>query len=346
MRGLVAVVVAGLLIASGCGANTYRIPNSDLQRLAAMPPEARGQQVRVIQDMTDSDVPATQPVTTDTQVVIVPNITITHDRSRGGWSGGGGSRWGSRGGRWGGGGGKSSGGGSASDAKAAAVAFIVIAAVALFAIAAAEGSRFDGWAQLHPMHPVHLFGKDGGYTVMPLAWIDPGTAAWADKAIVRRSEGPWREYGRHPLHRTGPTYSMYGGLGSLRSAHGDLAMGPAFTIQAGYFPAQQIGVVGSIFFGWRDNQALETLFESRYTLELQVMPVAAGALHAGFYAGAGAAYRFEDGVRNGNSGSTALTGGAMLQLDVNTRIALTARLGLAKAHEERMTDVLFGVSVY
>jgi hypothetical protein len=139
---------------------------------------------------------------------------------------------------------------------------------------------------------------------------------------------------------------MYGGVGSLRSAYGEAELGPAFTVQAGYFPSQQIGIVGSVFLGWRDNRDLETLFESRYTLELQVMPVAAGALHAGFYAGAGAAYRFEDGVRNGNSGSTALTGGAMLQLDVNTRIALTARFGLAKAHEERMSDILFGMAVY
>lgn len=335
-------MVAALLIASGCGANTYRIPNSDLQRLAAMPPELRGQQVRVVQDMTDTPVPGTQPVTVDTQVVVVPNVTITHDHSRrgGGWGGGGGS-----GGRFSSGGGIKLGG-AGNDAKGAAIAFLVVAAVALFAIAAAEGSRFDGWAHLHPMHPVHLIGRDGGYTVMPLAWIDPGTAAWADKAIVRRSEGPWHELGRHPLYRTGPTYSMYGGLGSLRSAYGDLAMGSAFTVQAGYFPANQVGIVGSIFFGWRDNQAFETLFESRYTLELQVMPVAMGPLHAGFYAGGGAAYRFEDGVPNGNSGSRALIGGGMLQLDVNTRIALTARLGLANAHEERMTDVLFGLAVY
>ena len=345
MRGIVAVVVAGLLIASGCGANSYRIPNSDLQRLAAAPPEARGHQVRVIQELGDNEVPATQPVTADTQIIIVPHISISHDSSRhsGGWGGGG--RWGGRGGRIGKGGGLKLGG-AGNDAKGAAIAFVVIAAVALFAIAAVEGSRFDGWAQLHPMHPVHLIGKDGGYTVMPLAWIDPGTAAWADKAIVRRSEGPWRELGRHSLHRTGPTYSMYGGAGSLRSAYGELALGTAFTVQAGYFPSQQFGIVGSVFLGWRDNRDFETLFESRYTLEAQVMPVAAGPFHAGFYAGAGAAYRFEDGVRDGNSGSSALTGGAMLQLDVNTRIALTARFGLAKAHEERMSDVLFGMSVY
>ena len=44
--------------------------------------------------------------------------------------------------------------------------------------------------------------------------------------------------------------------------------------------------------------------------------------------------------------------GAMLQLDINTRIGLTARAGFTKAHEasganiDRMTDLIFGLSVY
>ncbi len=346
MRALVAVVVAGMLIATGCVANSYQIPRGDLQRLAATPPEARGERVRVIQEIGGTDVPAAQPVSMETQVVLVPDVSISvsPDRGRryGGWSGGsrGGGRWGKLG--------KSGGGsgGSGSDGKAAAVVFLVVAAVALVAIAGVEGSRFDGWARLHPMHPVHLIGRDGGYTVLPLAWVDPGTAAWADKAIVRPHEGPWQPLERHPLHRTGPTYSMYGGAGSLRSAYGDLGVGPAFTVQAGYFPAQQVGILASVYLGWRDNQALDTVFESRYMLELQAMPLALGRFHAGFYAGAGAAYRFEDGVPDGNNGSSALAGGAMFQLDVNTRIALTARFGMAKTHEERTRDILFGLSVY
>jgi hypothetical protein len=48
----------------------------------------------------------------------------------------------------------------------------------------------------------------------------------------------------------------------------------------------------------------------------------------------------------GEDTSAALAGGAMFQLDVNTRVALTARLGLAYAHTEQMTDLLFGISVY
>jgi hypothetical protein len=36
----------------------------------------------------------------------------------------------------------------------------------------------------------------------------------------------------------------------------------------------------------------------------------------------------------------------MFQLDVNTRIALTGRLGVAYAHGEQMHDLLIGISVY
>jgi hypothetical protein len=199
------------------------------------------------------------------------------------------------------------------------------------------------------MHPVHLFAHDGTYRVMPLAWIDPMTAAQTDKAIVRSSEGPWRELSRAPLTRKGWGYSMYGGAGSLRSAAGDKELGPAFTVQLGYYPTNEIGVNASVFFGWRDNIVNETLFESRYTMELQAMPVSAGPFHAGLYGGAGLAYRFEDGTklaRQQNPESLALVGGAMLQLELHTRIALTARFGIAQAHDERMSDILFGLSVY
>jgi hypothetical protein len=244
----------------------------------------------------------------------------------------------------GGGGGHSGGGGG--DGKAYAIAVLVVAATALVVAAAVEGSRFDGYANLHPMVPVHLFGRDGGYTVLPLAWIDPQTAMWATHAIVRENEGPFQPLERAPLDRTGLTYAMFGGLGSYKSADGSVKNGTATTIQLGVFPEQHVGVLGSIFFGWRDNAVNETLFESRYTLELQGYPIVAGPVHLGLYGGGGAAYRWEDGLAGGNAGSLALMGGAMFQLDFNTRLALTARLGQTYAHSERMSDLMLGLAVY
>jgi len=337
MRAL-AVVLAGSLIASGCAVNSYRIPPGELAHLTRIPPEARGQHVRVIQEIVASDVPAAPPVTDETQIVFAPSLEVSvagGHRSHGGGFGG------------------VKIGGAGNDGKAAAVAFLFIAATALLTAAVVEGSRFDGYARLHPMHPVHLIGHDGGYTVVPLAWLDPGAVAWADTAVVRPGEGPWHQLERAPLSRQGLAYGMYGGTGSLRSAAGDLAMGPAWTVQLGYFPTQQLGLFASVFFGWRNNRFDATLFESRYTAELQFLPVQLGILHAGLFGGAGVAYRFEDAVKlagdrviAGNEASSALVGGAMFQLDINTRIALTARLGLTQAHDEQMHDAIFGLSVY
>jgi hypothetical protein len=339
MRAL-AVVLAGSLITSGCFAHSYRIPLDEVERLTHVPPEARGARVRVIQDIASSDVPAAQPVTDRTEIVVMPSVEVAIGPH----------------GIYGGSGVHAPGGkigGLGSNNKAAAVAFLFLAATALITAAVIEGTRFDGWARLHPMHPVHLLGRDGGYTVVPLAWLDRAAAEWAEVAVVLPNEGPWLELDRAPLSRPGLAYGMYGGLGSLRSARGDLATGPAWTVQLGFFPSQELGVFASVFFGWRNNQLGATLFETRYTAELQYLPLQLGILHGGLYGGAGVAYRFEDaiplrggGIAAGNESTLALTGGAMFQLDINTRVALTARLGLAQAHGEQMHDAIFGVSVY
>jgi hypothetical protein len=342
-----------IAVTVGCTTTNYKIPATELQRLAQVPPEQRGQHVRVIQQLGDDDLGPAYPVEEQTQIIVFPQINVygPYERRRyynyGGGHVGGGGVGVSHGtpGHSGGGGGHSSGG-SASDGKAYAIAVLVVAATAVVVAAAVEGSRFDGYANLHPMMPVHLFGRDGGYTVLPLAWIDPQTAMWADHAIVRENEGPWQPLERAPLSRTGLTYAMFGGIGSYKSADGTVENGTATTIQLGVFPEQHLGVLGSIFFGWRDNAVNETLFESRYTLELQGYPIVAGPVHLGLYGGGGAAYRWEDGIPGGNAGSIALIGGAMFQLDFNTRLALTARLGQTYAHSERMSDLLIGLAVY
>jgi len=354
MRALLAVFMAGLLLGTGCAANSYKIPSSELMRLSQLPPEARAQRVMVSQEVGGTEVQSANRVGAETEVIFVPEIRIGGTYStRGGRNGpygsggaGVGSPSGGGGGKGGLGGLKLGGGGG--DGKAAAVAFLIIAAVALVVIAGVEGSRYDGAVSLHPMHPVHLIGKDGSQTVLPLAWIDPQAAAWADKAIVKPYEGPWLELGRNPLTR-GATYSMYGGSGSSRSVTGDVNFGPSFVVQGGYFPTQQVGIQATVALAWRDNRFGGTLFDSRYMVELDAMPLVLGPLHVGGYVGAGLAYRWEDvpgATLEGNNGSTAYMGGAMLQLDIHTRLALTARMGIVQAHDDKMTDMLFGLSVY
>src|SRR5262245_33758520 len=76
MRGL-ALAVAGPLLASACSVHRHRIPPDELARLARIAPDARGQRVRVVQDIVASDVPAAPPVTRETQVVIVPEVDVS-----------------------------------------------------------------------------------------------------------------------------------------------------------------------------------------------------------------------------------------------------------------------------
>jgi len=364
MRRLLSLVVAGLFVGSGCAAQSYQIPSSELQRLSMAPPETRGARVLVSQEIGGSQVNSAETVGPDTEVILVPRIyiggTYTRGERHGGYSGGSGGYSGGSGGVSGpnSSGGSSGGGkggvgnmklgGGAGDGKAVAVAVVVAAAVALFVIAGIEGSRFDGWVQMHPMHPIHLIGKDGSQTTVPLAWLDPQAVAWADKAIVKPYEGPWNKLERKALTR-GATYSMYGGSGSSRSVLGDVNFGPSFVIQGGYFPIQEVGIVATVALAWRDNQFGGTLFDSRYMAEVQALPLVLGPIHAGGYAGLGLAYRWEDvpgATLEGNNGSMAYSGGAMLQLDIHTRLALTARFGMVSAHEDRMTDMLFGLAVY
>ena len=47
-----------------------------------------------------------------------------------------------------------------------------------------------------------------------------------------------------------------------------------------------------------------------------------------------------------SSTSSLKTGGAILQLDINTRVALTARWGIANTGDGPTTDGVVGLSVY
>jgi hypothetical protein len=356
MRQIAAVVAASVLV-TGCATNTHKIPTSELQRLAMVQPEQRGEHVRVQQELGEADVGPPAPVTTDTQIVFFPDLNVYGpDRRR--YYRGSNASFNTGSGRvrsgmnLGGGKGGSGGLGGGGGDKGAAVAILVVAAVALVAVVAVEGSRFDGYARLHPMHPVYLEGKDGSRAVMPLAWIDPQTAAWTRSAYVRRNEGPWQQLERAPLDRQGWNFSMYGGSSILTGVDTSRGAGFGSIIQFGYFPSTYIGIVGSLFMGWRENEVGTTNFHARYGGELQFFPIASGLLHLGGYAGLGGAYRSDERFRAGwvvshvDEGSSMYTGGGILQLDINTRIALTARVGMTNSFGERTADTLFGLSVY
>ncbi len=350
---LLSLAVAG---SPACASQSYQITHRELERLVTLPPEARGNSVRVEQELSGTDVEQQQPVNSETQIVFFPQIIVT---------GGSGPRdahpvgsrpnFGTARPVGGGGGGSVSGGsrpsfGSgkvADDAKATAIAVIAIALVAVVLVAAIEGSRFHGDVQLHPMHPVHLFGRDGNYVAMPLAALEPGVVAWADHALVRSNEGPWRELARAALTREGWTYGVMLGASTIKSADGSRGTGASTSIEIGHFFNQELGLLAFGQLAWRDNAVGETIFDQRYGAQLQFMPLTVGPLSTGLYGGVGFGVRGEDGLPNsGRVSSFTLQGGIQAQLDINTNIAITARAGVAQAYSETIREMLVGISVY
>lgn len=317
-RFIAASLVA--VVATGCLSSTHVIPHGDLQALAQEPPEERARHVRVVQGFVGSDEPPRAPaVGVETVVVVAPGPSVPVGRF----------------------------GPSTAKAKTDnAKVWIVIAAFTAVGLAVTEGMRYDGWVAMHPMQPVHLFGADGSYTWVPLAQLDPQTAAWSAKAFVRREEGPpWLELGRAPLDRRGGTYSLLLGTGGLVDADGSLQNGFLAHIELGFAPIQELVILLDVGLGFAEAPD-STLYESRTAAELQLYPFAnLHTIHPGVYGEIGLGYRSQDNPDIDTS-SLYYAGGGILQLELTTRLALTVRGGVASMYHTVGGEIVGGLSIY
>ena len=93
------------------------------------------------------------------------------------------------------------------------------------------------------------------------------------------------------------------------------------------------------------KHAANTIFDGRYSLELDVMPLSAGIFHAGAFGQIGLAYRSDDGIQHDDQ-DTLFGAGAKAQLELTTRLALTLRAGQTWVHDESLSELTFGVSIY
>jgi len=335
------LAVALLATASaGCPNESYRIKRDELMKLSQQPPEARASRIRVVQSLGDQDTPP-EPVPVvrgGASVIIVAPIWVggsprrhdyasgpVHEHSHGGGLG--------------------RGGDVARANKESAKAAIVIAAIVATALAFTEGIRYDGYVAVHPMTPVHLWGPNGEYTWMPLAEITPEVAAWADHAAVRRYESPFQELGRRPLDRQGFTYSLLLGSSEIALIGQDPVPGFLAHLQFGYFPLHQLGLQLDAAWGWGNDDFNNTIFDGRYSFELDVLPLDAGIFHAGPYGQIGLAYRSDDGIQHSDQ-DTLFGVGGLLQLELTTRLALTLRAGETFTHDEHLGELTFGISIY
>ena len=322
MRAFLRLPLALLL--TGCLTSTHIVPRGELQRLAAMPPEERGREVRVIQGFANSEAPPGAPrVGVGTAVIIAPDPYVPGPAYAPGRA-------------------------SVKNLKEQSKVWLVLAAVTAIGLAVTEGLRFDGWVQLDPRHPIHLWMADGQWTWVPLDQLDAGTAAYAVKAFVREEEGPWLRLRRAPLDREGFTYSLLMGTGEVTAFDDARRAGFLSHIEFGYHPLNMVGILFDIGLGWRTDRDFSDIFQSRYALEVQVLPLDLGILHAGGYGEVGMAYSFEDFPDGYGDDRRKMMagGGAILQLELTTRLALTAKLGVAALGGDRVAEATFGVSIY
>jgi len=329
-RALISCLVLGLSLGSaGCLTGTHAISKQELIRLSNTSAKQRHQQVQVVQGFSGAeDPPEARPVGSNTTVVYAP-VFID--------GGGGGRSYGGRPGLRP----KNLAAQKVDDAKAALVIAALLATVLVFT----EGIRYDGWVELHPMHPVHLYGYDGSYAQVPLAQLSPETAEWAAKAFVRDTEGPWKQLGRRPLDRVGMTYGFTFGRADIPLDRGGTANAFFGHIQIGGFWQNDLGLVVDIGLGGTEDDEEPAVFDSRYALELQYFPLAAGPVHAGVFGQVGLGARFQDGSGR-DTASFIGGGGGLVQLELTTRLALMARAGVVSAHGETSSDLTLGVAIY
>jgi hypothetical protein len=325
---IVLASVAALL--PGCLSQTYTIPRRDLQALAQASPHARGGRVRVVQNFIGGETPPEAPRVYSHTVVVVDAGTPFGPAPRAGRGGLGGGSF------------KTAGANAADDAAY----WIVVASLVAVGLAVTEGARYDGWAELHPMHPVHLFGWDGGYVAMPLAHVTPEAAEWARRAVVRESEGPWRPIERAPLNRRGWTYSVLLGTSEVPLASGDPTRGFMGHIQVGHFFTGEVGLLFDIGLGWADDAFGSVVFDARNALELEYFPLDLGVLHGGVFGQLGLGRRLDDSAAGSDQFGLLAGGGALLQLELTTRLAITGRAGIAQTHGETISDLTLGLSIY
>ena len=313
----------------GCLSQTHSIPASELQVLARQEPRLRGQRVRVVQNFASEDEPPeAQPVGTHVGVVVsTPVHPAPAPRGRVVSA-------------------KGVAKGAAKAEADRAELWVLLAAGVAVGLAASEGARFDGWVAVDPMHPVHLYGKDGGYTWMPLAHLTPETAAWARKAMIRESEGPWRSLGRAPLNRRGGTYGMLVGASEVPLVGGGETRGFMTHIQLGGFFRNDLGLMLDIGLGWGDDGQGRTIFDMRNALELQFLPLSVSKLHAGIFGQLGLGRRFDDSAAAGNLYGTLAAGGGLVQLELTTRLAITGRAGVTRVYGTDISDFTVGLSIY
>lgn len=359
-------------LGTGCLSDSYRIPDSELQQMASMPPEQRGAALRVVQRTSFSSEVAEQPAPAVPArgpgvfvfvggPVIGPGPGASHGfyGGPGGPVGGGGPGPVVRGAPVPGSGATTVGRGGGfpskvSSDKDAAVLLAVAAVAFTIGSVATEGARFDGTAAVHPAHPLHLVYPDGAQRVTTLWELTPQDTVGVSEAVLSQKEGPIVEGARAPLNRQGFAWRLDAGMGGITLPTGEHTQGPGMNLGLGYFPLPWLGFLLNTQVGGGTLDGRNVL-DTRLGLEANAFPLALGRLHLGAYGQAHHAWLEADTIEgSGVTGSRETWSGSvggLLEVELTTRLALIGRVGETfdaslNGSTPRAPTVMLGFSVY
>ncbi len=224
------------------------------------------------------------------------------------------------------------GGGGGGDADALVVLAVVVvgaAVIGTIALAASEGARFDGHAAVASDQPLHLKDSAGRETNVPLAFLSSEQAATTIEATVMDDE--WaglRRLDDAPLDRVGGAFRLE--LGTSAFQYGTTALvGPMAHIQAGGFVTRHVGIFLDLGLSGGSDCCVGTIVRHSLAIELDVMPVKWGPLHAGIFGKVGGT--LAGGVGNRLTGTLG-GAGVLIEFDLTSRMALILRGGANTAH--------------
>lgn len=385
----VVTLAAFLPLAVGCTSNEYVIPHEELARLAATPPPTRGERVRVVQDLGERrNDPVHMTVEPSPPQFVADDEDAGDDgaevqvqvdlsgggqrpRRRGTSINSSGGSWSSPGrstlqtwraappqGQVGGGGGRGisgvhvgGGGGGGGNGDAVLVAIVVVIAVVVaIGLVSSEGVRFDGYMAMSPEQPVHLRAANGQQATIPVADLSPGWVAGTVEAKVMDDEGfGLRRLDRLPLDRRGATFKLDSGTIAFDFGGATLA-GPAMNIQTGYFFTRKLGLLANLSLA---GAAATGGLVPRHALglELQAFPLAWGPVHLGAFGNGGMAItEVLVGATPTYVSGPSVGGGALAELDLTSRLALTLRAGGSLAKLDQIWtpagQLTAGIAVY
>ena len=233
----------------------------------------------------------------------------------------------------------------AADSAKSARRLLIAAGAVGAALAMTRGLRYEGWVDVDPSQPIFLRGPQGEFDWVPLSDLTPEDVQWASSAFLQTQDGTVTRLGRAPLNRKKWTYSVMFGPGQIPVDEEPSALGFIGRFDIGYFPVKDIGIGADFGFGWVQDGAGETIYNSRIALQLQTFPFESGPIHGGLYGQVGGATRLDDAFGAADS-SALFGGGGLFQLELTTTLALTARAGATYLHGSLVGDLGLGISIY